>query len=496
MDRTACVNLPVFPVQLLLRRHPDWEDQPVAVVDSDRPQGTILWVNDRAGFLQILPGMRYAAGLSLAGSLRAAAVPKQEIEGAVASLGKGLRSFSPRVEPAGDEPGVFWMDASGLERLYGSLSRWAGCIQAHMSRAGFRATVVVGFNRFGTYALARAKQGIIVLKEPEEERLAAQRVSLHRLAIEPEPRELLERLGIRTVGQFIGLPPEGVAKRFGSKIYRLHRLASGELRPPLQPEKPEPPAEQRLAFDHPEIDTGRLVGVIEQLLRPVLDMLAGRGQALTEVQIRFCFERLGDHSESIRPAAPTLDARHLLELIRLRLEAVRLPEGVVEIELVGRGVAAAPEQYQLLGPRPKRELAAANRALARVRAEFGEKAVVHARLREGHLPEGRFVWEPLDTLTTPRPGPVEACRLIRRVYGRPIPLEQRGRAGQEPDGWLPLGLEQGPVMRLLGPYIVSGGWWMRPVHRDYYFAETRKGGLFWVYYDRNRRRWFLQGRLE
>jgi protein ImuB len=228
----------------------------------------------------------------------------------------------------------------------------------------------------------------------------------------------------------------------------------------------------------------------------VLDMLAERGHALTEVQVRFCLERLGDHRERIRPAAPTLDARHVLELIRLRLDAIRLPEGVVELELVGRSVAATPEQYQLLGPRPKRELAAANRALARVRAELGEKAVVRARLREGHLPEGRFVWEPFDTLATPRPGPVEACRLIRRIYGRPIPLEPRARAGREPDGWLPVGLEQGPVLRLLGPYIVSGGWWIRPVHREYYFAETRKGGLFWVYYDRNRRRWFLQGRVE
>ena len=34
------------------------------------------------------------------------------------------------------------------------------------------------------------------------------------------------------------------------------------------------------------------------------------------------------------------------------------------------------------------------------------------------------------------------------------------------------GLEQGPVMRVLGPYVVSGEWWNKPVHRDYHFAET------------------------
>jgi len=58
------------------------------------------------------------------------------------------------------------------------------------------------------------------------------------------------------------------------------------------------------------------------------------------------------------------------------------------------------------------------------------------------------------------------------------------------------GLQQGPVVRVSGPYVVSGGWWNRVVHREYHFAETQKGELLWVFYDRVRRRWFLHGRVE
>ena len=58
MDRMACIDLPAFPLQLLLHRRPEWREQPVAVVDSDRPQGKILWVNERARASRILPGMR------------------------------------------------------------------------------------------------------------------------------------------------------------------------------------------------------------------------------------------------------------------------------------------------------------------------------------------------------------------------------------------------------------------------------------------------------
>ena len=46
--RLGCVDLPAFPLQLLLRRHPEWRAYPAAVVDQDKPQGLLLWVNENA----------------------------------------------------------------------------------------------------------------------------------------------------------------------------------------------------------------------------------------------------------------------------------------------------------------------------------------------------------------------------------------------------------------------------------------------------------------
>ena len=62
--------------------------------------------------------------------------------------------------------------------------------------------------------------------------------------------------------------------------------------------------------------------------------------------------------------------------------------------------------------------------------------------------------------------------------------------------WLLRDLKQGPVIRVQGPYVVAGGWWKRAVHREYHFAETQRGELLWVYYDRPQRRWYLHGRVE
>ena len=48
MDRKACVDVPALPLQLLLRRRPDWVSGPVAVVDRDKPQGVVLWADEGA----------------------------------------------------------------------------------------------------------------------------------------------------------------------------------------------------------------------------------------------------------------------------------------------------------------------------------------------------------------------------------------------------------------------------------------------------------------
>lgn len=495
MDRMACVDLPSLPLQQLLQQHPDWRGHPAAVVDQDKPQGVILWVNERARAARILRGMRYAEALSLSGDLHAAEVPSSRIDGEVADLVRRLQRFTPHVEPATGEPGVFWLDASGLERLHDSLTCWADLIRSDLSRAGYRATVVVGFGRFATYAVAKSRQGAVVFQDADTESAAALRVPLDRLALAPVAREALRKLGVDTVGAFVELPAEGIERRFGPDARRLHQLASGCRRVPLQPRRAETPALQRWGFEQPETQVGRLIAIIERLMKPLLESLADKGQTLAELRLGFCFERMGDHIERVRPAAPTLDAAQMLDLVRLRLSAVRkLPDGVVEVVLAADGIAASAEQLQMFAEKPRRDLAAANRALARVRAELGNAAVVHARLREGHLPESRYAWEALDGLAAAVPRNVDGGALVRRIYARPVPLSQPAR--REPDGWMLRGLQQGPVVRMLGPYIVSGGWWRRPAHREYHFAETQKGELLWIYYDRAERRWFLHGRVE
>jgi protein ImuB len=142
----------------------------------------------------------------------------------------------------------------------------------------------------------------------------------------------------------------------------------------------------------------------------------------------------------------------------------------------------------------RRDLRAANRALARLRAELGEDAVQCAQQRQGHLPEARFAWEPLRQRLPARPRAVIGPPLVRRLHVRPLSLPPRPR--HEPDGWLVAGLPEGPVDEVVGPHIVSGGWWMKAIERAYFFLRTRSGRWLWAFEDRKRNAWFLHGEVE
>lgn len=495
MVRTACVDLPDFPLQLLLREHPDWRKTPVAVVADDRPQAEVQWASRSARAKGVLPGLRFAAALSLSPGLHAAPVPAEKVRAEVAAIADRLRAFTPEVEPSAEVPGVFWLDASGLTRLWPSLTSWGAAVLDRLKQDGFTASLAVGFHRFGSFAVARNGRGLHVLASIEEERSLARGTPLVRLHVEPRAREVLDRLGIGTVGQLAELPLEGVARRFGPDLKRLHRMASGVLLVPLSPERPDPPPQARRILDDPVGDAGTLLAIVEEALPPLLEEVRRRGRRAAELHLGLLFDRLGEHAERLRPAEATVDPGVLLELVRLRLQALpRLPDRVQEVRLLLVEAAAGPRQEGLLPSGRRREPGAAERGLARVRASLGPHAVVRASLREAHLPEASFTWESFERLGEAAPRQADVPRLVRRLLHPPEPLPFRPK--QEPDGWMLRGLDRGPVDRILGPFLVSGGWWARPVHREYHFAETKGGERLWVFYDRPRRRWFLQGSVE
>ncbi len=496
MDRLACVDAPALALQLLALQHPAWVGLPIAVVDADKPQGLVLEVNAAARAGGIAAGMRYGPALSLLPTLRAAPVAPEAIALGVRDIFDRLHQFSPDVEPVTGEPGVFWLDAGGMDRLFASLEEWSQALREDLKALGYVTAVAVGFRRFGSYAAAKALRGrqAVVFESEAEETAYVGRVPLRLVGLPPNVQDALAKLGVQLVADFLALPADGIAKRFGHEAHQLHRFASGELELPLSPVPVEVPVVERATLDWGEQDSQRLVFVIKPLVDRLLARLGERAEALVALKLELDLDGASPRVDDIRLAEPTLASIRVMELVRLRLEGQPPAAPVCGLAVSASVVPATSEQLRIFAEAPKRDLAAAARAFARLRAAFGgEEVVVRAVARNRHLPEGGYAWEPLDHLRPPQPAGEAQGALVRRFLAEPEPLPTNPLRG--PDGWLVRGLAAGPVERLAGPYRVSGGWWRAEVERDYYFAETRRGDLLWVFWDRGRRRWFLHGEI-
>jgi protein ImuB len=359
----------------------------------------------------------------------------------------------------------------------------------------------------------------VVLKSVHEEQQRAARVPLARLDVPSALVEQLALLGIRTVGELLALPGTQLKIRYGAEAARLHEFLSGRAWSPLLPRVPEPPLIVELEVEPPDDDHGRLLFGLKGLLHRVTSQLEAEQHAITALELSLSIERHARHTERIEAAAPTLDVTQIIDLVRLRLSALSLPGKTERMIVTVEHVRVYARQLGLYrgdahGQSKSRDLEAAARALARLRASFGPKAVTCARLRDGHLPEARFGYEPVNELRAPRvitaneaaPAMTQssAIPLVRRLYATPLPLPwpsgpafARAARGDEPYSAAPGAVAASAITLANGPDRISGQWWSSSEQRrDYYYVETSSGEVLWVFYDEHKKRWLLHGSVD
>jgi protein ImuB len=496
MKRVCCILLPMLPLQILLRKKPHWNGVPIAVVDDEGPNGRITHLNTLAKESRLRIGMRQTVARDLLPNLHTAIVSAEDASEVSRGLITSLQTFSPRVE-AIDYAGAFHVDPEGLRRLYGGYRNWAASIHRYLGARHWRNSVTVGFHRHRALAVAMTHSGVTILKSADEEREQSNKTPLREFDLPGDLCESLEALGIEALGDFLVLPAGELHSRFGAKASALRDSFSDDMQLPIQPHAFDEPARISFQVDPPDEDQNRLLFAIKGALHSLLHQVRARGEAIQSIELSLHLERAPLHQEHIEPASPTLDLMLLLELIRLRLVGlgeVRLQGAVEEVELLANTVRAGAEQVALPGHQPRRDMRAAHRALDRIRAAYGEHSVTRARVREAHLPEASFRWEPIQHARLGEqmaPSPVSS--MVRRVYAHPKALPPC--KPREPEAG-PALAKNHAIEHMYGPYRVSGGWWKRLVERDYYYAETDHGDLLWLFYDRPRKRWFLHGVLD
>ena len=548
----ACIFVPDFPVEALLRAEPDLRSQSLAVLEGKAPLQTVFAVNENARRAGVDPGLSKLQIEPCAGMvLRARSLPQEAA--AHAALLDCAQSFSPRVEAAGCDTIV--LDLAGLQPLFGPLPKIARALARRTSDLGLETNVAVAGNPDTAALAARGFSGVTVIPEGKEaEQLGSLPVEVLLGNSVQESGQLLEtfsRWGIRKLRDLAALPDVALSERLGQAGIHLQKLACGATSRTLVPVEPALIFEEVIELEYPLLLLEPLAFLLGRLLEQLCARLEAR--ALATQELRLCLElkngwQIEDLStnngatgalarpgqsrlfrRTLRLPVPLLDSRTFLKLLQLDLKAHPPGAPIVKIQLSAEPVRPRAAQNGLFLP-PSPEPEKLELTLARIAGIVGEDKVGSLELLDTHRPGGfrmqRFAPEPIspqkhrDTernnshfsiqknfsvspclrggFSTGSPDDlVTALRILRP----PVDVAVTMQDGKPASINCPKSKEmQGEILWAAGPWRSSGDWWEQEgwAHDEWDIAVRGEAGiaLYRLVRDRLGGRWTLEGMYD
>ncbi|WME24320.2 DNA polymerase Y family protein [Brachybacterium sp. GU-2] len=337
-------------------------------------------------------------------------------------------------------PGVLLMSARGPARHQGGEERLAERIlDAVADLTGWDCAVGIADGPFA--ALLASGPGRIVHEGRSADYLAPHPIQALRSApvgpgwghrgqpsaARPERRldlaetvDLLQRLGITTLGDLAALPSAAVADRFGPDVATLHLLARGQEPAPPAAHHPTQPLLAETTLETPLVRTDQAAFIARPLAEQLHAMLVERGLVCTRLRIVARTEG-GEEMERTWRHDGALTVADVVDRIRWQCDGwitrARLggpaTGAITRIGLHPLQLAPAGENAPALWGSAGEAAQRASRALARAQGLAGEEAVqVPALVGEGCWPT-RSPWCPgaarsLHGARVPGPAPCPA----------------------------------------------------------------------------------------
>ena len=500
MTAFACIFVPDFPLEALLRAEPELRPQAVAVLEGKAPLQIVLAVNEKARHAGVEPGMTRLQVEACAGLVLRPRSPLQEAATHAALL-DCAQSFSPRVEDAACD--TILLDLAGLETLFGELPKIGRDLARRASDLGVEANVAIASNPDTAVLAARGFFGVLVVPAGKEaEQLG--NLPLEVLFADPklfddgqEPERLLETLarwGVRNLRALAALPDVALSERLGQQGVRLQQLARGATSRTLVPVEPPLIFEEVIELEYPLVLLEPLAFLLGRLLEQLCARLAARALATQELRLQLELESGWQEEESttthvgtdaiVRPGraparqafrrtlrlpVPLLDARTFLKLLQLDLKAHPPGAPIVKIHLAAEPVRPRAAQSGLFLP-PSPEPEKLELTLARIAGIVGQNKVGCLELLDSHRPDAfriqRFApvepqggkpsatrkpaGEPSDAVTALRLFRPPMRATVTLYDGRPT----RIACPKRPE-------LQGEIVWVAGPWRSSGDWWQQ-----------------------------------
>src|SRR5437588_451068 len=479
----ACIFVPDFPAEAILRAEPELRSQAIAVLEGKPPLQKVFAINEKARRIGIEPGMtkiQVEPWTDL--TLRPRSLLQQTA--AHARLLDCAQSFSPRVEDTAADTVI--LNLSGLESLFGSLPQIARDIARRTSDLGLEANVATAFNPDTARFAARGFPGVTVIPEGKEaERLGNLPLDVLFSGLtapntsEADARilETFDLWGVRNLraralaAQKLRLQltldngfhfVEDVPAEESSPLQKSQSTTRSSQFTNCHPERSERPAFPTRSAPPP---TNLQSEITNQKSASEPGLYAPEGGLCDEyLQSKLETRNSKLFTRTLELPVPMLDAKVFLKLLQLDLKAH--PPGAPILKVHLSAIPAQPRSTQggLFQP-PTPEPEKLELTLARIAGMVGEEKVGSLQLLDSHRP-GAFRMrhfvptqpkgqkEKSDSATTQ--APITALRMFRP----PLRVMVTLRDGKPAHLVCPKRKEvDGEILWMAGPWRSSGDWW-------------------------------------
>ena len=404
MTAFACIFVPDFPVEALLRAEPDLRARALAVLEGKAPLQTVFALNEKARHAGVSTGM---TKLQVEACSDLGLRPRSLLQEAAAhaALLDCAQSFSPRVEDVGCD--TVLMDLAGMQPLFGPLPKIVRDVARRASAFGLEANVAVASNPDTAILAAHGFSGVLVIPEGKEDE------QLGNLPLEVlftgghdlQTLGVLERWGIRNFHALAALPEIALSERLGQEGIRLQQLARGRSSRSLVPVEPPLVFEETIELEYPLVLLEPLAFLLARLLDQLCARLGARALATQELHLALTLAcSATDHVGTGAPArpgraqarqsfhrtlrlpVPLLDPKVFLKLLQLDLNAHPPGAPIIKINLSAEPVRPRAAQSGLFLP-PSPEPEKLELTLARIAGIVGENKVGSLQLLDTHRPE-------------------------------------------------------------------------------------------------------------
>lgn len=519
MKRALSLWLPMWPVDLSRRRRDAQpERRPEAILIAARV-GQRREVIGRCEFALragVQPGMTVSDARALLGPIPTRIIehaPERDAA-ALRALARWAVRFTPLAAP--DPPDGLLLDVTGCDRLYGGEERLLAQLTAEVERLGFTARAAIAPTFACAWAVARSGTGFQPVAElppaPDSQNMGwkpmppiilqhALRKTLadlptRALRIDDDTRAALAEVGIERIGELLALPRGSLRSRFGPELPLRIAQAIGEAIETIDPVRPAPPARAERLFDGPTTRWEAIDFAARELIDDLCIQLATRERGATGVELILDRSDAPPITLDLQLAGPTRDRRHLLTLLRPKLEKANLGFGIQRMELIARRSAPIAhrqsQRWRPDGDESRQRDRQLTEFIDTLSSRLGQGRVLRPHIVESHIPERAHrlipaLRDPSPPSSASRHKPVAIAPGDRPTLLLPAPEPAR-IITVAPDGPVLSLRWRGEDLRIttsVGPERIGAEWWRRPGPvRDYFKLQDQRGRWLWIYRQR------------